>query len=167
MARDKIKTLEELKEILEKFKAEGKTVVFTNGCFDLLHLGHIRYLEVARKMGDLLVVAINTDSSVRRLKGPERPLKSQEERAEILASLEMVNYVVLFDEDTPSRILEILKPHIQVKGGDYRAEEIPEYSLVKAYGGKVVIVPLLEGYSTTSFLEKNLRGKCGNIHNGQ
>lgn len=131
----------------------GKRLVFTNGVFDILHAGHVRYLSEARGLGDLLIVGLNTDASVRRLgKGPNRPINSLEDRAEVISALRFVDAVVSFDEDTPSDLIAILKPDIHVKGGDYRAVDLPETKVVEAYGGKVVILPTLEGRSTTSVL---------------
>ncbi len=144
-----------LAKVVEDLKKEGKVVVFTNGCFDLLHVGHIRYLRAARELGDVLVVGLNTDDSVRRLKGEGRPLISEMQRAELLAAMEAVDYVVLFHEDTPHELISLLRPDIFVKGGDYRVEELPEAPLVRSYGGEVVITPLFgEGISTTGILER-------------
>lgn len=143
-----------LKEIVEQLKSQGKTVVFTNGCFDLLHIGHVRYLEKARALGDFLVVGVNTDSSVKRLKGDERPINPEDDRAEVMAALESVDYVTLFPEDTPVELISYLQPSIHVKGGDYEVEDLPESAIVHAYGGKVVIIPLVEGRSTTKTIER-------------
>lgn len=154
--KEKIKNREELSKIVENLKKENKKIVFTNGCFDLLHLGHIRYLQEAKNLGDCLIVGLNSDSSVRALKGEKRPLVPQQERAEIISSLSCVDYVVIFDELTPENLILSLKPHLQVKGGDYKIEEIPERKAVESYGGKVVIVPYVKGYSTTNLVEKIL-----------
>ncbi len=135
-------------------KSNGERVVFTNGCFDLLHPGHIRCLERARALGDLLVVAINSDASVRQLKGHPRPLVPQEERAEILAALAAVDYVVTFDAITPRELIAALRPDVLVKGGDWGPDEIVGREEVEAAGGRVVSVPLEPGYSTSSVLEK-------------
>jgi len=129
-------------------------VVFTNGCFDLIHIGHIKLLKECEKLGGIVVVGINTDESVRRLKGGGRPINPQDERAEILASLEMVDLVVLFDEDTPLELIKEIKPHILVKGGDYNKDEIVGAKEVEGWGGEVVIFPLIEGISTSTKLEK-------------
>ncbi len=152
--KDKIKTIGQLLPILAKLRRAGKQVVFTNGCFDLLHAGHVRYLGQARDEGDLLVVGLNSDRSVRALKGPGRPLVAQEERAQLLAALEMVDYVVIFDEATPRELIKALHPRVLVKGGDWKKEEIAGADEVEAEGGRVVIVPLVPGRSTTSLLEK-------------
>lgn len=151
--RDKVKTLDELKAILDR-ERKGKKVVFTNGCFDLLHLGHIRYLEQAKDLGDILVVGLNSDESVKNLKGEGRPLTSESERAEVLAALECLDYVVIFDESAPNRIISELRPEVHVKGGDYQLKDLPEAKIVESYGGKIVIVPEVKGYSTSALLEK-------------
>jgi len=137
---------------------KGRRLVFTNGVFDILHAGHVRYLADAAKLGDLLIVGMNTDASVRRLgKGPERPVNPLEDRAFVLEGLRSVAGVVGFDEDTPIRLIEALQPDIHVKGGDYDAETLPETPIVRGYGGEVVILPLLEGRSTTRIVQ-SLRG---------
>lgn len=136
-------------------RREGKKVVFTNGCFDLLHVGHIKYLKAARALGDALVVALNTDSSVRRLKGPDRPLIEERQRAELIAALESVDYVTLFDQDTPVELISLLQPDVFAKGGDYTEEKLPEAPVVRSYGGRVEIVPLYGGgISTTRLIER-------------
>lgn len=133
---------------------QGRQLVFTNGVFDLLHAGHVSYLEQARALGDLLVVALNTDESVRRLgKGPERPLNHLADRARLIGALRCVDFVVSFAEDDPTHILAQIRPDIHVKGGDYDPETMPETPTVRAYGGKVVILPLLEGRSTTRLVQ--------------
>jgi D-beta-D-heptose 7-phosphate kinase/D-beta-D-heptose 1-phosphate adenosyltransferase len=135
-------------------KRNGERVVFTNGCFDLLHPGHVRCLEQARALGDVLVVAINSDASVRQLKGDGRPAMPQEERAEILAALAAVEYVVIFEEPTPCRLIARLLPDVLVKGGDWDADEIVGRAEVEAAGGCVVSIPVVPGYSTTSILQR-------------
>ncbi len=134
-------------------KRNGERVVFTNGCFDLLHPGHIRCLEQARALGDLLVVVINSDASVRQLKGEPRPLVPQQERAEILAALAAVDYVVIFDAPTPHQLIATLRPDVLVKGGDWGPNEIVGGEEVEAAGGRVISIPLEPGYSTTDILE--------------
>ncbi|MCS7152737.1 MAG: D-glycero-beta-D-manno-heptose 1-phosphate adenylyltransferase [Bacteroidia bacterium] len=129
-------------------------IVFTNGCFDLLHLGHITYLEEAAKLGDVLVVGLNSDESVRRLKGPSRPLQPQEARARILAALEFVEAVIIFEEDTPLRLIEKIAPDVLVKGGDYTIDKVVGADFVRSRGGEVVILPFVQGYSTTALIEK-------------
>ena len=136
MLNPKIYNLSELASILQQAKTEGGVVVTTNGCFDVLHLGHLRYLQAARQLGDLLVVAVNSDSSVRHLKGENRPLVPEAERAEMLAGLECVDYVVIFRELTPIDLLAELKPNIHVKGGDYKLEQLIERDVVEANGGE-------------------------------
>lgn len=151
----KIITLEQAAvRFAEPFPKQHR-MVFTNGCFDLLHRGHIYYLSRARELGDLLVVGLNSDASVNRLKGPGRPLNNQQSRAEVLAALAMVDHIIVFPEDTPLQLIRTLKPQILVKGGDYRTEEIVGYSEVLSWGGKVLTIPLLEGYSTTSMIKKS------------
>jgi D-glycero-beta-D-manno-heptose 1-phosphate adenylyltransferase len=136
----KLKSLAQLRKITASAKAKGKTVVLANGCFDLFHVGHIRYLREAREKGDLLVVALNSDSSVRRLKGPCRPILPQTERAEILSSFWFVDYVTIFAEPDVERILRALQPDYHVKGSDYTINTVPEREAVKQYGGRVAIV---------------------------
>jgi len=148
----KIAAREVLAPILEGHRKEGRVVVFTNGCFDVLHAGHAQYLEQARALGDVLVVGVNSDASVRRLKGPSRPYQSQEDRARLLAALEAVGHVVVFDEDTPVETLALLRPDIHVKGGDYAPESLPEGQVVRSYGGAVRILDFLPGRSTTSLV---------------
>jgi rfaE bifunctional protein nucleotidyltransferase chain/domain len=135
----KIKNLEELKDITRRLKIDGKTVVFANGCFDLLHVGHIRYLCDARSLGDALILGINSDKSVAALKGNGRPLQNARDRAEIVASLMCVDYVLLFDDPTVDGILKELRPDIHAKGTDYTEKSVPERDTVRSYGGKVVI----------------------------
>ncbi|MBW3012120.1 D-glycero-beta-D-manno-heptose 1-phosphate adenylyltransferase [Candidatus Woesearchaeota archaeon] len=149
----KIKTRKQIEQISKELKAQGKVVVFTNGCFDILHVGHVRLLEKAKSLGDVLVLGLNTDASVKRLKGPTRPIINERERAEVMAALSFVDYVVFFDEDEPSAIIRQVKPSIHVKGGDYKADDMPETPVVKKYGGKVVIIPLVKGKSTTKIIE--------------
>ncbi|MBO4481081.1 MAG: D-glycero-beta-D-manno-heptose 1-phosphate adenylyltransferase [Bacteroidales bacterium] len=130
------------------------TVVFTNGCFDVLHLGHVAYLAEARTMGDLLVVGLNSDNSVRRLKGPSRPINDEHARAMVLASLQCVDYVILFDEDTPLELIQTVKPNVLVKGGDYTIDTIVGAPFVQKHGGIVRTIPLVEGFSTTATVQK-------------
>jgi rfaE bifunctional protein nucleotidyltransferase chain/domain len=155
----KIVTRAELPGLGERLRAEGRRVVFTNGCFDLFHVGHLRYLTQARALGDVLVVALNSDAGVRRLKGPSRPILPEDERAELLVGLACVDYVTLFDEQLPNDTLTALRPHLHVKGGDYEAERLPETPLVRSLGGEVVIMPLVEGRSTTSLIQRILESE--------
>ncbi len=135
-------------------RAAGRRVVFTNGVFDLLHPGHVRYLQEARALGDLLIIGLNADESVRRNKGPRRPINSQDERAEVLAALSSVDAVVIFNEDTPAGIISLVQPDILVKGADWPADQIVGRETVEARGGRVVRVPVEPGYSTTTIVER-------------
>ncbi|MFT3894216.1 MAG: D-glycero-beta-D-manno-heptose 1-phosphate adenylyltransferase [Anaerolineales bacterium] len=139
---------------LASYRRSGRTIVFTNGCFDILHRGHIAYLNRAKALGDILIVGMNSDQSVRRLKGAERPINSLEDRAQILAALSCVDHIIPFDDDTPHALISYIKPDIFVKGGDYTRETLPEAELVEELGGQVYILPYLENYSTTSVIEK-------------
>ncbi len=150
---DKVKTLEELKTITSIAKKQGKKVVTTNGCFDILHLGHIRYLKEAKKLGDILIVAINSDDSVKAIKGDKRPLVAQDERAEILSALECVDYVFIFDELNPIRFLTELRPNIHVKGGDYTPDRVIERQTVEDIGAKLYLIPGADGKSTSNLIE--------------
>jgi len=154
MSIEKIKSLEDLKSIVDKLKDEKKKIVSTNGVFDILHLGHIRYLKDAKKLGDVLIVGINADSSVKKLKGQNRPLNCELDRAETIAALECVDYVVIFDTDDPISILEVIRPKIHVKGGDYVFNRIVEKDVVEKYGGKVKLIPETVGYSTSKLIDK-------------
>lgn len=152
-AHPKILTSRELRPLLESARKEGKTIVFTNGCFDILHRGHVEYLEKARALGDILVVGLNSDRSVRRIKEKGRPLFPEMDRAVVLAGLTSVDYVVIFDEDTPLSLIEEVRPQVLVKGGDWREEDIVGAREVKGWGGRVVAVDYLDGYSTTRIIE--------------
>jgi len=145
-----------LKNILAGERQKGRTVVFTNGCFDLLHVGHVKYLQAARRLGDLLVLGLNSDASIKRLKGSSRPLIGQEERAHILAALDCIDYVVVFDEDTPMEVITTLRPDILVKGGDYTPEGVVGRELVEGYGGRVELINFVDGKSTTNIINKIL-----------
>jgi D-beta-D-heptose 7-phosphate kinase/D-beta-D-heptose 1-phosphate adenosyltransferase len=147
-------------DLLEKvagYRREGRRIVFTNGCFDILHAGHVTFLQQARALGDVLIVGVNSDASVRRLKGETRPINSQSDRVAVLAALEAVDHVVLFDEDTPERLISYLRPDVHVKGSDYSIERLPEAKIVQGYGGQVVILPLVQGKSTTAIVRKIAR----------
>ena len=157
--QDKIKSRDDLMKILPIRRAQGRRIVFTNGCFDLLHIGHIRYLEAAHDMGDLLVVGVNTDESVRTLsKGNGRPIVPQDQRAEVLAALACVDYVVLFDEPDPGQLIADLQPDILVKGGDWKLDQIVGREVVEARGGSVRTIPLIPEVSTTGLVEKIRKG---------
>jgi D-beta-D-heptose 7-phosphate kinase/D-beta-D-heptose 1-phosphate adenosyltransferase len=152
--RLKIKELSEAKKEIDLLKSQNKKIVFTNGCFDILHMGHARYLYAAREMGDFLVVAINSDTSVRHIKGPDRPIMNQDERAEMLAALQCVDMVIIFEQDNPLMVIEYLMPHILVKGGDWMEKDIIGGDVVKAAGGDVRRAPFLTGLSTSAILKK-------------
>jgi len=132
----------------------NKKIVFTNGCFDIIHLGHIDYLSKAKDLGDILLIGLNTDKSVKRLKGNNRPIKNQQERAVLLASLQFVDAVILFNEDTPYNLIKKIEPEILVKGSDYKKEEIVGADIINNTGGEIITIDFLEGYSTTSILDK-------------
>lgn len=153
-ARELIRSRGKLASTLEKARSEGLKVVFTNGCFDLIHPGHVRYLERASRLGDILVLALNSDDSVRRIKGPGRPVLAQDERAEIVAALHCVDYVTIFDEDTPQSVIEELRPDVLVKGGDWSKDEIVGRDFVEHIGGKVMVIGFEKGYSTTGIIER-------------
>jgi len=153
----KILSRKELRTALDGLRSNGKKIVFTNGCFDILHVGHVQYLQEAKKLGDILVLGLNSDSSVRTLKGEKRPLVPEDERAIVLAALESVDFVTIFDESTPLELIEYLQPDFLVKGGDRAVEEIAGAEAIKKWGGRVVIAPLTEGRSTTNVVEKILQ----------
>lgn len=148
----KIYSREQLTGIINRAKARSKIVVTTNGCFDVLHIGHLRYLQAAQELGDLLVVGVNSDESVHALKGNNRPLLPEEERAEMVAGLECVDYVTIFPELDPTALLSVLKPNIHVKGGDYTIEEVVEREVIEANGGKVIVGLNVPGKSTTDLI---------------
>jgi rfaE bifunctional protein nucleotidyltransferase chain/domain len=150
----KIQTAAALIKIREKLREEGKTVVFTNGCFDLIHPGHIRLFREARKLGDVLIVALNSDASIRRLKGRSRPVFPLAERLEILEAVEDIDFLTSFSEDTPQRIIASILPDVLVKGGDWKPDQVVGRAEVEAIGGRVVIVPYLEGRSTSSIIRQ-------------
>ena len=155
--KSKIVPLPRLVRLREKARREGRTVVFTNGVFDLLHRGHVDYLRRARALGNLLILGLNTDASTRRLKGPRRPLMKQTDRAEVLSALESVDYIVFFNEDTPARLIARILPDILVKGADYREKDIVGSEAVRAHGGRVGRMKYLKGYSTTHLIRNILR----------
>jgi rfaE bifunctional protein nucleotidyltransferase chain/domain len=152
MSMEKIKSLEEVVQIRFQLRAEGKKLVFTNGCFDLLHAGHVRYLNQARAFGDALVIGLNTDRSVRRIKGDDRPVIPEMERAEVLSALACVDYIFLFDDPTPQRVIDAIVPDILVKGADWTPENIVGRDVVEAAGGKVCNIPLVDGASTSGII---------------
>ncbi|MCF8230461.1 MAG: D-glycero-beta-D-manno-heptose 1-phosphate adenylyltransferase [Bacteroidales bacterium] len=154
LIRSKIIKKNELERLLNIWRFQGKKLVFTNGCFDILHLGHIDYLSKAKDQGDVLIIGLNTDASVKRIKGSNRPVNDEQARSMILASLRFVDVVVFFDEDTPYDLISFVKPDILVKGSDYKVEEIVGYDIVKNNGGQIITLDLAAGYSTTGILEK-------------
>lgn len=141
-----------------RLQAAGRRVVFTNGCFDILHAGHVRYLNAARAAGDVLVLGLNSDASVRRLKGPARPINGEQDRAEVVAGLAAIDYVVIFDEPTAEPLVELLKPDIYVKGGDYTVERLPEARIVASYGGETLLIPEVPGRSSSNVIQKIQQG---------
>ncbi len=141
-----------LKSIVRELKNQNLKIVFTNGCFDIIHRGHVEYLNKAKKLGDVLIVGINSDESVKKIKGDKRPIIPLYSRAYILDNLKAVDFVVPFDEETPIELIKIIKPDVHVKGGDYKEEDLPEAEIVKGYGGEIKIIPLIEGYSTTKII---------------
>jgi D-beta-D-heptose 7-phosphate kinase/D-beta-D-heptose 1-phosphate adenosyltransferase len=151
-----------LQNKLEELRKKGKKIAFTNGCFDILHVGHVRYLREAKKTADVLVLALNSDSSVRSIKGEKRPLMDEEERAEILASLEFIDFITIFPELTPLELINCLKPDILIKGGDWPEEKVVGREEVKKWGGRVAIIPEIEGKSTTNIVEKIKSLYCSN-----
>jgi len=156
-------SLKKLKEFRKKWRKQGKKLVFTNGCFDLLHLGHIRYLKKAKSLGDILVVGLNSDRSVKKIKGEKRPILPEKERAEILSSLWFVDYVVLFNEETPERLIKELEPDVLVKGADWKLKEIVGADLVRSRGGVVRRIPLYKSRSTTSVIDEIIRRYCSDL----
>lgn len=157
MLEAKIKNVKQLKKIIAWLKAKGKRIVFTNGCFDLLHYGHIKYLQDAKRKGDILIVAINSDASVKKIKGPKRPILKEKYRLKAIAGLESVDYVLLFNEETPFKVINILKPDILVKGADWKKDDIVGSDLVLKRGGRVFSVKLVKGLSTTNLIKKIVR----------
>lgn len=154
-ALPKVLSAQSLEQAIADFKKAGKKIVFTNGCFDLLHIGHVRYLEQAKSLGDILIVGINTDASVQVLKGPTRPIQNENDRAEILASLKSVDHTVLFGEQTPINLIKQVKPDILVKGGDWKKEQIVGWDFVESYGGTVKSLQFVDGKSTTNIIAKS------------
>ena len=144
----------DLDNLISKLRAEGKTIVTTNGCFDILHVGHVRYLEKTKSFADVLIVALNSDKSVRSIKGEGRPINNENDRAEVLSALKSVDYVVLFDEDSPLDLLLQIKPDVHTKGADYTIETLPEAKGIMENGGRIEFISFVEGKSTTSIIEK-------------
>lgn len=154
MSKDKIVALAELKAIVSRLRARNKRIAFTNGCFDLIHVGHVKYLEKAKAKADILIVGINSDSSMRKIKGPMRPIINQMDRAEIVAGLEAVDYVLIFNETTPFKMISALKPDILIKGADWKPGKIVGADFVKSYGGKAITIPLTKYKSTSGIIRK-------------
>ena len=150
---DKILNKVSLEEKLNLWRKEGKTIVFSNGCFDILHRGHVEYLSKAADLGDILIIGLNTDASVKRIKGPSRPVNDEKARAVVLAALEFVDAIMFFEEDTPYNLIKNVQPDVLVKGKDYKAEDIVGYDIVTNKGGKVETIELVEGFSTTNILK--------------
>jgi len=150
----KILALPELQKVVSRLRGQGKKVVFTNGCFDILHVGHIQLLQQARARGDVLIVGLNDDASVRGLKGDQRPLIGQADRAHVLAALDAVDFVILFAEPTPMPLIETIRPDVLVKGGDYALDDVVGRGLVESYGGRVELVPIVEGFSTSDIVRR-------------
>lgn len=152
--KSKIVDFSETRNLVSKWKSEGKSVVFTNGCFDVLHYGHVSYLSEASDLGDKMIIGLNSDASVRRLKGETRPINGQMERATLLAALSFVDAVVVFDEDTPENLIKEVRPDYLVKGGDYTFDTIVGAKFVSSYGGNVITIPLVENFSSSSIIKR-------------
>jgi rfaE bifunctional protein nucleotidyltransferase chain/domain len=151
---DKLKNLDEIAQIAARARKNGQSVVFTNGCFDILHRGHVHILREARASGDILIVGINSDRSVKSIKGASRPILPETDRIELIGAMEMVDYVVLFDEPDPYRLIAAIKPSVLVKGGDWSADKIVGADVVAEHGGRVTVIPYLQGFSTTEIIER-------------
>ena len=160
MMTSKLYSISDAISRLEEWRADGQAIVFTNGCFDLLHPGHLSYLSDAKSLGSRLVIGLNSDDSVRRLKGDKRPIVPQFDRSAMLSALEVVDMVVIFEDATPINLISSLKPHIHVKGGDYVASELPEYPIVTSYGGEVKILSFIDGHSTSGLIDRILSLYC-------
>ena len=149
-----------LKEIIKELKVQGLKIVFTNGCFDIIHRGHVEYLKRAKRLGDILIIGVNSDKSIKRIKGNKRPLTPLKSREYILDNLKPVDIVIPFDEETPIKLIKIIKPPVHVKGGDYKDEDLPESKVIREYGGIIKIIPLTKGFSTTNTIRKILKRYC-------
>lgn len=157
MAESKIKNLSTLKTIIRSLKRRGKKIAFTNGCFDILHKGHIKLLKEAKSMGDVLIVAINSDSSVKRIKGKKRPINTEMNRAIVLSAVEFVDFITIFGEPNPARVIKEIRPDVLVKGGDWKKDRIIGSEFVESMGGKVLSIPLAKGYSTSHLINAIMR----------
>jgi len=153
----KVLSLKKIVEIRKELKREGKKVVFTNGCFDILHKGHVYLLKRAKKLGDVLIVGLNSDSSIKRIKGEKRPIFSTRDRAFVLSAIDVVDYIVIFNEDTPLKLIKAIEPDVLVKGADWDMKSIVGREIVEGLGGRVVRIPVLKGFSTTSIIQRLLR----------
>lgn len=158
LIKSKIQTKDEINPLLSYWQFKDKKVVFTNGCFDILHRGHVEYLAKAASLGDIMILGLNTDASIRRLKGEGRPIQDESSRALIIAALQFIDHVIMFDEDTPYELIKFIRPDILVKGSDYKVEDIVGYDIVKAKGGKIHTIDFVEGHSTTNIIN-TLNGK--------
>jgi D-glycero-beta-D-manno-heptose 1-phosphate adenylyltransferase len=155
---EKLLDIAALAELVEELKNTKRKITFTNGCFDIIHAGHVRYLQAARQLGDVLIVGLNSDNSVSLLKGPTRPINNQEDRAEVLAALSSVDYVIIFGEQTAEKLIRVIKPDIYVKGGDYVVANLPEAELIDKLGGEIVLIPEVQGRSSSNIINK-IKGK--------
>lgn len=151
---EKLVKEDEINALIKKLRSENKTIVFTNGCFDILHAGHVRYLKESKSKGDVLIVGLNSDSSIKKIKGESRPINNERDRTEVLSALENVNYIIVFNETTPVKLLDKIKPDIYTKGADYTIETLPEADTVIKNGGRVEFIKLVEGKSTTKIIDK-------------
>lgn len=154
MIEKKIVAFSRAKALALRLRAKGKRIVFTNGCFDILHAGHVKYLGKAKSLGDLLILGLNSDRSVKKIKGPSRPIVSQRDRAVVIASLGFIDYVIIFGDTTPLRLIKAIRPHILVKGADWKIGKIVGADFVKSYGGRIVTIPLVKGRSTTGLIRR-------------
>jgi len=153
----KIKKLDELINLRKKWKQEGKKVVFTNGCFDILHLGHIKLFKFAKSLGDILIVGVNSDSSIKKIKGSKKPIFPLSERLEVLEAIEYIDYLTVFEDETPKRLISLLLPDVLIKGGDWKPEQVVGKEEVERAGGRVIIFPYIEGYSSSNIIERILK----------
>jgi D-glycero-beta-D-manno-heptose 1-phosphate adenylyltransferase len=165
MSKDKIKTLAEMQDIASNLRAHKQSIVFTNGCFDILHAGHVVYLEQAKALGSVLIIGVNSDESIRRIKGNRRPIVPEAERCLVLAALECVDYITIFGEETPLELIKLIKPDLLVKGGDWQVDRIVGSDYVISYGGKALSLPFQEGLSTSAIIERIL-GIAGVVTRG-
>jgi rfaE bifunctional protein nucleotidyltransferase chain/domain len=156
-SKKKILSINTLRKKIKQLRAEGRTIAFTNGCFDLLHVGHVTYLEKAKGKDRILIVGLNSDRSTRSIKGPQRPIMGQDERAAVLAALSVVDFITIFDEDTPEKIIGILQPDILIKGADWKGQKVAGSEIVQSRGGKVLFIPYVDGKSSTSIIERIMK----------